>query len=279
MVFKFLPILESFLMAGEIQRPRQSHYASDANACRRQLVYSWRNTPWTNPNTPGGKLKMEFGNMAEKSLVENALTWAMANHTVITDFATQIRREVQIDGLKHMIVTKLDFLITLTDKRVMILELKSSYGRGIKQIQLHGPKDDHLVQVLFYLTYNPQKVATLVYLGRDNGYRTEFEVALIDKGLLVDGRLLDTEFYNMSRFIERFKFVEACLAADRLPDRDYQVAIKNGEIKDDGFSQGGVTYKCDWQCSYCRWRDDCWKDELPKYAKGNNSAEFKAVVE
>jgi hypothetical protein len=68
--------------------------------------------------------------------------------------------------------------------------------------------------------------------------------------------------------------LEVSVYAKTIPDREYQVAIKNGEIKDK-FQKEKIEYKSDWQCRYCSYANNCWKEELIKYKNFDNSIELQ----
>ncbi|MBE3087994.1 MAG: hypothetical protein IMZ71_02605 [Chloroflexi bacterium] len=286
---KILPIVEGYLLDEE-HRMRQSHYASDANACRRQLWYSWKNAEQSNPPTAGALLKMKMGSAIE-FIVEQALKWGMEKG-MISDYVEQAYVDVNL-GLKYPLHMRCDFLVVPAGSAdgQEIIEVKSSFGRGIVEIQRTGtPKEDNLVQCFLYLLHKAPRV-TLVYFGRDNGYRTEFQLGLEEAGidadqntwktLTVNGKVWDPEKYRMSAIREKFAGIERMIEMDETPERDYIVAIKNGAIAEQAngsneYTYQKVRYKGDWQCNYCRWRDRCWAEALPIYAEGNNSAMFEA---
>lgn len=269
---KFLDMFDEYLCDDE-RWDRKSHYASDAAACRRQLAYRWRNEPFSDPPTAGNYLKMKFGKAAEL-IVEDGLRW-MVEKGKIKAWEKQTRVEVQIEGLEKPVVMKMDFVITDLDGRVIILEVKSGFGRGVKDVQQKGrPKDDHLFQTFLYVRYGPSKEAVIAYVARDNGYRHEFGVWLDDEGrLLLNGVVLGTAEAGIEYMVRRLKVVEEAMKTGVLPARDFVVAIKNGEIKDQ-FQHQNVVYKSAWQCSYCSFKSTCWGEVVPRYASGNNAEMF-----
>jgi hypothetical protein len=228
---------------------RKSHYASDITACRRQLYYKWMETPKTNPPSAGAMWKMEMGKRAE-DIITSWAEWAKERGE-IKSYDTQVHYRVHPDGLANPIGLRFDWLID----GEMGVELKTSFGRGIKEIQKTGyPKEEHMAQVLCYIKLTPIKMFKLIYFGRDNGYRTEFTITDHEDGLIVNGTLYEL---NIDDYIANLVDVELALDAGKKPDRDYQVAIKGGEIRDK-FQAANVMYNSDWQCRYCDFRDRCW---------------------
>ena len=272
---KFIDLLDKYLTTSWEMWQRKSHYASDANSCRRQLVYKWTMVPESDPPTAGNYLKMKFGGAAEW-VVEECLKWAVGKD-IIKDYETQRRNEQHIEGLKYPVVMKMDFIITDNDGAQEILEIKSSFGRGIKEIQKNcRPKDDHLMQTFLYANYE-NLPATIAYVARDNGYRTEFELRLRDtkegKKLVLDGKPLGTVEEGVAWLVKRLAYVEDHLERKEIPPRDFVHAIKNGEMKDT-FTHKKIPYKSDWHCVYCSWKTMCWKPMLPEYAEGHNEEMF-----
>jgi len=260
-------MLDSWLAEGESYE-RKSHYASDATACRRQLWYKWNGVAKSDPPTAGALLKMKMGVAAE--VIYERFLQAKLEEGAIKSYDTQYAHREKIKGLTHPLSMKLDFLI---DDEYFI-ELKSSYGAGIKRIQQsQQPKSEHLMQCFLYLSFiKPEGV--LVYVGRDNGYRTDFDLSLHDDGVLVNGNLHRLSFDEvLSKFIE----IESFVNDNSCPPRDYVVAIKNGEVKDK-FQKSNVVYKSDWQCSYCDWLHRCWEPDIHGYRQGDNSQMFEIRV-
>jgi hypothetical protein len=265
--------------------PKKSHYASNLNGCRRQQYYQWVNEEQSNPNTPGGILKMKFG-YAMEDIFRKFLDYSIEKKVpidgkILNEYATGWKESYEITGLKYPITCKLDFVLFFEDNTKEAVEVKSMFGRGISEIaKKQEAKDSYLDQIFVYIHLTPFKRFNHPYFGRDNGYRTEFEVIEHEKGLEViyttlEGKKRSKIYeYNFDKLIDRLKDIEKAVELKMTPDRDFLVAIKNGEIKEMGYQYNKVKYTSDWQCGYCEWRDFCWKNELSKYIDGNNSNEF-----
>lgn len=255
--------IDNYLLE-EGRKERTSHYPSDINSCMRQLWYKWNNEPVSNPIEAGGYWKMKMGN-AIHDLINEFLESAGF------DIMNEISNKTKIGGLEHPISYRIDNIF-MEDDQMAIIEVKSSYGAGIKAIQKQGkPRDSDLAQVLLYMFLEDINKTYLIYIGRDNGYRTQFEIEYKSGVIHIDGK---KTLHSFVELIDRLKIVEEHLIADSIPEREYQVAIKNGEIKDK-FQKDKIVYKTDWQCSYCQWMDLCWKPALIRYKNSDNSEIYK----
>ena len=282
---KFIDELDVWLLKDE-GRKRTSHYPSDMMSCARATYWKFmvgdkeHEVKKTNPPTAGNMVKMKMGNAIE-SIVDDFLDYLIETER-IASIDKQMHYRIEIEGLKYPIGMRLDNGMTMNDGEMIGIEVKSTFGRGVAEIQKKKqPKPEHLAQIYPYLEYTPYKKFILPYFGRDNGYRTEFWVKQAEGGLMVawpvpnseDGYGYAKYELDWSKFIEKFKRIEAAVEAHVLPDRDFMVAIKNGEIKDK-FQANKVEYRSDWNCMYCDWKDHCWADVLPEFADSNNSEDF-----
>jgi hypothetical protein len=254
--------LDNYLLSGE-QRQRRSHHPSDVTSCLRQLYYKWNNVPMSDPPTAGNIIKMRFGDGAE-AIVRKWLEWERDARKVV-EFAEQVEVSAVHHDLGYPIHGYEDFVVWPTDGKPFGVEVKSSYGRGIKEIQQQGqPKPEHLWQVYPYMLYNKRELYYLLYIGRDNGYRTQFELTMDKDGTMyVNGR---PQEINEKAFIDKLVAAEHTVGAAVPPECQYKAVIKDGEIKDK-VQRHGVEYKSDWQTRYCAWRSLCHKNELQCSAK------------
>lgn len=242
----------------EKDKIRSSHHPSDIDSCMKQMWYKWNNRKQTDPPSAGNFIKMRFGIMAEDYLLLPWLEKELEDGN-IKDLKTQVEIWGEDERLEKHIHGYQDFLITNLRGQEVGIECKSSFGRGIAEIQRKGePKPEHLLQVYLYLTFGTAEYYYLVYFGRDNGYRTQFEIKKHPEGITYNGKL---KRINYNDLIGRLAAYEALRGQEGAPEREYKAAIRNGEIVSK-FTRDKVDYKGDWQCSYCNWRSDCWKEEL-----------------
>lgn len=250
--------IDSWLISKE-RRPRTSHYPSDVTACQRQLYYKWTGEPISRPIEPGSLWKMKMGDSL---------------HDMIFDFlksaGLDIIQEVEFKldlGLKYKLSGRLDCVFVDEDKSLAGLEIKTSFGRGIVEIQKsQEPKPEHIAQVFCYIKSTDIKRFYLLYLGRDSGYRCQFVFEFIDNVLCYNGHPIKL---TMDQIKQKLLELELSVDTKTLPDRGFKAVIKNGEVKEK-VQKDGVDYKSPWQCLYCDFKETCWTDECAKYKEGSN---------
>jgi CRISPR/Cas system-associated exonuclease Cas4 (RecB family) len=244
--------IDNYLLQEHEAKKRESYYPSEVSKCLRQLYYRWTNEKPSNPIEAGGIWKMRMGDAAHDMI-----------HEFLEKAGFEIINEVSFKkdiGLKYPISGRIDNVFIDEDGTLSGIEVKSSYGAGIKNIQKSGhAKKDDIDQVTIYSGCTDIKRWYLIYFGRDNAYRTQF---VID----------NPQGFDELAF--RFKLLEVAIELNTLPDREYLVAIKNGEIKDK-FQKDNVEYKTSWRCNYCSYKDMCWQEVINNLTENDNSAMFK----
>jgi len=269
---------DSYLQEHKERRKSTSWHPSGVSECVRKLYYKRTNTEESDPIEAGALMKMAFGTALHEDF-QKRLTKELEKLGCIN---IQSEYEITHNDLslgQDPIHGYIDMV--WKDKTEWVgCEFKTSYGRGVVDVKKNGPKKEHLEQIFLYLELANVHFSRfyLVYVARDNNYRTEF---LLDQrpvsrnltwccnGTPVRIRLADL----MNRFID----VKKCVDAKTVPDRPYITAIKQGQLVRQ-FVKLGHTYKSDWQCSYCNYQTHCWKDEVKKYEMGDNSERFKESI-
>jgi len=256
--------IDRWLTTERVRDPnkRWTHHPSSLGACVRQLWYKWNHEPATDPTDACGYYKMKMGNYSEK-LIEDWLKHEQ-EHGWIESFESQVDVRGEVDGLEHKFHGYIDFVYTQDEQRVG-LEIKTSFGQGIKAIQRDGmPKEEHLAQVYAYMLFTKIKRFYIVYVARDSGYRTQFEVVVHGpERISVNDIAVRVDW---SGYIDKLKKLEGCYDCNVMPFRDYAATIVNGEFKPK-FTADKVDYKSDWQCRYCDWRSECWAEVLKQTGK------------
>ena len=139
------------------------------------------------------------------------------------------------------------------------LEIKSTYAGGFRMLEKSNkPKEDHLKQVLIYMSSTNIKTWWILYIGRDNGFMLEFKITKVNDKFYCDGDLLP---YCNADLYDKFYKIEQAIKIETEPKREFTVLIKDGEVRDKVQCKGVIT-KSDWQCLYCQWLNLCWKNEL-----------------
>lgn len=217
----------------------------------RKLYYKWTNEPVSNPINAGGLWKMEMGKAIHTQI--NKILRDMG-----LDVISEIGGRKYISGLKYPISYRVDNVI-MEDGIKVGVELKTKYGRGIVEIKKNGqPLENDINQVCLYMSLSGINKWYLIYVGRDNAYRTQFNMSLYDWEYSIDNNKIN---FNLDDLIRKLRELEVFVKTKIIPDRDFQVAIKNGEIKKK-YQKDKVEYKSDWHCMYCQWRDLCWQEFL-----------------
>lgn len=227
----------------ETHRERTSYYPSEVTKCTRQLYYKWTDREVSNDIEAGGYWKMRMGEKLHDLISEFLEATGLE---IVPEIS--FKKEV---GLNYPISGRIDNLFIDDDGALAGIEVKTSYGAGVKHLQKTGkPRDDDVGQVVTYMGCNPEiDRFYLLYVGRDNAYRTQFFIEKTTKTPKTFEELLD-----------RFRELEDCRTTMRIPEREFKAVFKNGEMKKQ-YQKDNIIYKSDWQCLYCQFRDYCWEDE------------------
>ena len=298
--------LDAYLANQPKRATKKRWYATDLLKCGRQLFYKKTNEEPSEEIEAGALWKMEMGNILHEkiyefvkaeidpeaqaevkllassdkaqlydkfppALDESSLGRAAKDEDYDEDWERKTFGSWLLSGYVDIVYTE--------NGIKMAIENKTSFGRGIKNIQQLGePKDDHLAQCVAYLSFSDIEQINLFYFGRDNAYRTVFRVWIHDG--IPHYAQSDTGYnvktaphLSMDVLMGRLRTLEGQIDQGIMPDRDFQAAILNGEIKDK-FVRGKVEYKTDWQCNWCSHKRLCWIDKMMEFADGDNRADF-----
>lgn len=253
---KLLEKLEKHMLKYE-HRKKESHYPSEVTDCIRKLWYKWRGESISDSMSFASVLRMEMGNAIHSLLAKEFEEMGLK-------VLSEVPFKKSIEGLTYQISGRLDNLFIDSKGVIRGIEIKTTYGRGIRELRkVNMPKPEALQQVLVYFHCVDMKYYHLIYIGRDDGYRTEFLFERKEDGIYLEGEKLSLTFTDIS---DKLKEIEKAVG-NGIPDRPYKAAINNGEIKDK-FTYKKIDYKTDWQCSYCSYKTKCWK-EVIKNSEGN----------
>ena len=243
----------------EVENRRErsmSHYPSGLCAvnkkgdfigkCRRALFYEMSGFVRTDPIDPVALFKMDMGVMIHEKLGD---ILNLAGY----EGEDEIPIKWQDRALSLPFSGRMDKVVT-EDGRMIGIDWKSTYGRGVDFIKKDGPKEDAILQCLVYLTNPKVKIDEIVlsYIARDSGYIYSFSLFLDEKKKLhvkwlnSSGEAIYD--WTMTDVRRALKQVEESVATNKAPDRDYKAIMKDGEI----------TSKSDWRCRYCSYAGMCW---------------------
>ena len=218
---------------------------SSFSTCKRQIYFKKIATKITNPITTTSYLKMAFGTVLHEKI-----------QAIVKSLGILIEAEklkvASFGGLKFRYKT--DGIIIINGMRY-IMEIKTTYAQGLRAVR-DAPKPEDVIQMSLYMLFEHVENGILLYVGRDNGFLKEY---VINVGNPLYRIALDT----ISKKIQDLKVLAVNIKTREVPARDCQIVLKNnkGDVSEK-FQKDKKTFKTNWQCSYCQWKDMCWKNEL-----------------
>lgn len=243
---------------------KKSHYPSESCDCNRKLYYRWLNAIESNPTEGNNLLKMSIGNVICDYVF-----------SIIEKQGVEIIQEIEFrhtpDGFKYPISGRIDYLFKDLDGQLTGVEVKTISGYGTDAIiKANFPREEHLAQVGIYCACTDIKRFIILYIDQQKSFKKQFSVNYIDNKMYVEDALY--EGFNFAKVVDKFRILEEKKLHLDLPNRDFSVAIVDGEIKSK-FTRDKVEYKTDWHCDYCNYRDTCW-DEVIVEAKKSGGKWF-----
>lgn len=262
-------VYDQFEIENEPRVRKERHYPSSLCAtvngkfegkCKRATYYSIKNVEASNPIEPVALFKMDMGN-AIHDHVDSIMNRALER--VYKDEYEIIGKEVggaeeaflwDVKGLKLPVSGRMDKLVRIKGKNI-VFEWKSTYMSGVKSIQQHGAKLDHIMQGVAYLEQNvfPVDGLVLMYIARDTGYLYGFYVEKSGKKLAMhhmNSDKVDMVDLNWGMIKKELKAIEKHLKDGTVPDRCYE-AFVNPKLNK-------LMVKSDWHCRYCGYRGLCY---------------------
>ncbi len=163
----------------------------------------------------------------------------------------------------------------------VLTEVKSMAGyNAIKQVlgnksQKGAPKEDHLLQILVYLSLHQNifKYGKLIYLDKTStSGNAEFNISLTNEGEntypVIDG--IVSRKFSIEQIFDRYKKVQSFIDNKELPPRDYELFYpapkiealwEAGELskaKYEAWKKDNSKAPGDWNCAYCNYKKACW---------------------
>lgn len=282
MVMRITELINNYLVNPHTidKRARFSHYPSEASIisrlngkvmgkCHRASWYSWLDMPVTNPLDARAYWTFEMGKKIEASYIEYCKQlgiWA-GNNVKFYD------REHNISGEADLFV--FDGGKTEGKPDILGIEIKSAYGYGYKKKVTQFPKIENLLQVALYMDYFHCDW-NLVYKARDTQEDVEYRIVMKtetngDKILIINGITPVLIFY-MQDIYDRYNTLGEYIIEKKMPPRDYtygyslqesEERCKAGEITKSRLNniKAEKIMDSDWQCVYCSYLDECWKEK------------------
>lgn len=277
--------------------------------CMRALFFDFQRQVVTNPMDASSVRTMDVGSTCESCEREYYKAIGIHHSAHIRMF----NKEYLISGEIDNLVWEYEDIIlpdgTLSGKvkicepkRLIGVEIKSFYGYyAEKEILTNGiPKWNHVLQSLTYLDHYKPNIPywLLVYLSRGGGVNTQkgrmygrqfkLQISKLSDEVYIDGMLVKD--FTMKDVYSRFKEAQFHIDNSKLPDRDYvynfpeelvELKLKKGEIGKKEYSdwKNGYKYISNWQCSYCSYLAECWKDVFGNKVRGFKQEETNGTIQ
>ena len=236
--------------------------------CLRSVYWQHKGIKETNPMTARGIRICGVGKMVERFEIEHFKQMGIWRGNNIKFFDP-----------RHNISGEADCFIWDQDRKTNIgVEVKSGYDYKFRSEVIGSPtrpgkpKMGHLLQTLIYIDYFkiPFKI---LYFDRGNAARKEYDITINSDGTpSVDGKKINNGL-SIPRCLARFKELEEHLKDNVLPRRDFELKYSKERIgflsdsrrlnkgQQEEFSKNKDLDMGDWECSYCEYKDYCWKGE------------------
>ena len=257
-------IYELYEQTNEERERSQSHYPSGLCAikkgvfigkCRRATAYELLGYEKSDPIDGISLFKMDIGNVLHKMLnekIDESLKKFGGGESVGEEVSVKWKE----NGLALPFSGRIDKIIAMVgpepdDNFILGSEWKTTYGRGVSDIQKNGPKEDALLQVIAYLRQKEIKIDQylLSYLAKDSGYIYSFLFYHEGKDLMMlwlNSGAMSKIDWSWTHIKAALVPLEEAVASGKLPDGDYKAPTKS---------------KATWRCNYCSYAKTCYAEE------------------
>ena len=272
-------------------------------SCLRRQWYSNQGYEEVGRSDPQGTMKALAGNLWSEFLVDRikeAGFW----------YGDEVRfynEELNASGRVDVIVSEED---TGHPVGVEIKTVGTFVARGvIKPTAMYplAPKEDHILQTIIYLYHyrNAIKKWVLLYMDRNTMEMAEHIVRLVQGKdgyhypvISNDMGVKEWTHIRLEDIIKRWQDLEIHIKNKTLPERDYKLQYSNSHIVelhgtgrltktdtkriqrrvesgDVGDDQAPLLQKGDWQCSYCPFLQECYREEIGAQDVSEEQADAK----
>lgn len=264
----------SRMIPGDYYRPssaslsyKDGPYTIVEGKCLRQAFWERKGEASSNSSKIGLNWQAEMGHKVSDLVVE----WAKRSGIYVDSEISFVDETNKVSGR----VDLLYYHPVL--QKVIGCEIKSVGDYGGRQGVIQGyplkPRFKHLLQVALYMDYFSSRFNIdrfdLVYFARCTGERSVF-VCTFDpaRELLVDGAPTGV---TTQKIHDRYKLLDAYLAADQLPPRDYELQYDKPRLQymanndqltakqKETVLAGKKLVKGDGPCSFCNFKTRCWE--------------------
>lgn len=228
---------------------------SDAGSCERQRGFNAINAKPTEHRSAETMLAFELGNAIHESLQEMMLQ--------LDGFNTAIEVPVDLSGWGVSLSGHCDAVITNSEGKCMVVEIKTMSGYGAVRHFVGGPKREHVAQAGLYAAGLDADAILIIYVAKEAAYRKSLSVR---PGQIMQWYYeLDEEVYPdesvrdvMQMELNRFARVESELSKNRLPEPLVQdeETLEMFRVDLPGpFDQPSKHHH--WECRYCVYNSAC----------------------
>ena len=266
---------------------KKSYWASENNACSRQVFWRWKKEKATNPPSVSGLQIMRTGKKVEEQIVED---WNKMGILVSPpEGEDQYHIEVERFGVK--ITGKLDAIIKeKTDDGKNIetpVEIKSYYG-DYQEYRLFDlqPNESYAKQLAIYMDALNKDRGILYMINRGSGRQFQFIVTRKPKKYKIEVATYIREDDNPDNETERLEFkigfleftledayrhfaeIDKYVKVNKLPPAQFQykypITLSSLKLQKNNAISKARTGKAvlgDWQCKYCSYKVKCLKEQ------------------
>jgi len=267
------------------KRGRFAHYPSEASIisridgsiigkCHRASWYSWTGVQQTNLIDARGMWTVETGKKIEGSYIEYCKQlgiWAGNN--------------IKFYNREHNISGEVDLFIFNEDAKIEGVEIKSAYGYGYQKSVTQFPKIENLLQTAIYIDHFDM-LWHLIYKARDTQEDVEYIITKENDEngtyLIVNG--IPVYIFYVQDIYMRYKELGEHVIKNEIPPRDYVYGfspeqtvhrLDNGKISRSKYKniKAGKCVDADWECVYCSYLNECWKDKIEIIRRESDNAE------
>ena len=229
---------------------------SDAGSCERQRAFNAINAKPTERRSGETMLAFEVGNAIHASLQEMMLQ--------LDGFNTAIEVPVDLSGWGVSLSGHCDAVMTNSEGKCMVVEIKTMSGYGAVRHFTTGPKREHVAQAGMYALGLDADGILIVYVAKEAAYRKS---AGVRPGEVMQWYYeLDEEVYPgesvrdvVQMELHRFARVELSLEYNELPEPLVQDAENDYEMfrvdLPGPFDQPSKHHH--WECRYCVYNTAC----------------------
>lgn len=241
--------------------------------CHRAVYYRLTGVEPTNPPDAGSQVIFLLGNSVEAAVIEawkqmglwenNSVKWEDRAKNLSGEYDVILREGDLLYGVEVK-----SFYGYHANKQL----LGHNEGRGAKKRWIPGrPKDPHLMQASLYVAQSEGRLAgfKLFYVSRDQCDMVEFNITIDKDGVIYINGYPETRF-TLDDIYDRYKKMNEYVDNDIKPAREFKLKHTDEEVEAlfaagkisktaHGDHMSGKKKYVDWHCSYCDYKDHCWK--------------------